>query len=54
MRFSLLYTPCVAAIASIRRELGTGWAVGVAVWQCVLAWIAAFVVQLIGNLVGFV
>ena len=45
---------CVAAIASIRRELGTGWAAGVAVWQCVLAWIAAFAVQLIGNLVGFV
>ena len=51
--FSLLYTPCVAAIASIRRELGTGWAVGVAVWQCVLAWIAAFVVQMIGSLIGF-
>jgi ferrous iron transport protein B len=52
--FSLLYTPCVAAIASIRRELGTGWATGVAVWQCVLAWIAAFAVRLIGNLLGFV
>ena len=52
--FSLLYTPCVAAVAAIRQELGTGWAVGVAVWQCVLAWIAAFAVQLIGNLIGFI
>ena len=52
--FSLLYTPCVAAVAAIRRELGTGWAVGVAVWQCVLAWIAAFAVQVIGNLIGLI
>jgi ferrous iron transport protein B len=52
--FSLLYTPCVAAVAAIRRELGTGWAAGVVVWQCVLAWIAAFAVQVIGNLVGIV
>ncbi|WP_130838560.1 ferrous iron transport protein B [Lachnoclostridium sp. Marseille-P6806] len=41
--FSLLYTPCVAAIASIRRELGGKWAAGVVLWQCVIAWIAAFV-----------
>ncbi len=41
--FSLLYTPCVAAIASIRRELGTKWAAAVVIWQCALAWIAAFV-----------
>ena len=40
--FSLLYCPCVAAIASVKRELGVKWAIGVAVWQCVLAWIAAF------------
>jgi len=52
--FSLLYTPCVAAVASIRRELGGTWAVGVVVWQCVLAWIAAFAVQLIGGMVGLV
>lgn len=45
--FSLLYTPCVAAIASIRRELGTGWAAGVVVWQCVVAWIVAFIFKLI-------
>ena len=40
--FSLLYTPCVAAIAAIRRELGRGWAAGVVLWQCSIAWIAAF------------
>ena len=50
--FSLLYTPCVAAIASIKRELGSKWAVGVVLWQCVIAWIAAFVVRLIGMLAG--
>lgn len=50
--FSLLYTPCVAAIAAIRRELGSKWAVGVVVWQCVLAWIAAFIVRIIGMLMG--
>ena len=48
--FSLLYTPCVAAVAAIRRELGGKWAVGVVVWQCVLAWIAALCVHLIGGL----
>ncbi len=45
--FSLLYTPCVAAIASIRRELGPKWAVIVVVWQCFVAWVAAFVTHLI-------
>ena len=39
--FSLLYSPCVAAVAAIRRELGRGWAFGVAVWQCVVAWLAS-------------
>ena len=48
--FSLLYTPCVAAVASIRRELGGKWAVGVVVWQCVLAWAAAFLVRIIGGI----
>ena len=47
--FSLLYTPCVAAIASIKRELGQRWAIGVIVWQCVIAWLAAFAVHLIGS-----
>ena len=50
--FSLLYTPCVAAIASIRRELGSKWAAGLVVWQCAVAWVAASVVHLIGVLVG--
>ena len=48
--FCLLYTPCVAAIASIRRELGGKWAVFVVVGQCVIAWIAAFVVYQVGHL----
>ena len=50
--FSLLYTPCVAAVSSIRRELGHKWAVLVVVWQCAIAWIAAFLVRMIGMLIG--
>ena len=50
--FCLLYTPCVAAIAAIKRELGMKWAVGVVVGQCVIAWVAAFVVHLIGLALG--
>ena len=50
--FSLLYTPCVAAVASIKRELGRRWAVGVVAWQCCLAWVAALVVRLVGLLLG--
>ena len=42
--FCLLYTPCVAAIASIRRELGQKWAIGVVILQCAIAWICAFLV----------
>ena len=45
--FSLLYTPCLAAVASIKRELGGKWAVGVVLWQCAVAWIAAFLVRLV-------
>ena len=51
--FSLLYTPCVAAIAAIRRELGRSWAIGVVLWQCTVAWVAALLVRLIGLLLGF-
>lgn len=47
LTFSLLYTPCVAAIASIRRELGGKWAIGVVGWQCIIAWVCASVVHLI-------
>lgn len=50
--FSLLYTPCVAAIASIRRELGSKWAVYVVVWQCVVAWVCAYVAYLIAIACG--
>ena len=50
--FSLLYTPCVAAIASIKRELGAKWAVGVVFWQCAVAWIAAFIARFICIAVG--
>ena len=47
MVFSLLYTPCVAAIASIRRELGRGWALGVVIWQCAIAWVVALLFKII-------
>lgn len=49
--FSLLYTPCVAAIASVKRELGSRWAVGVVIWQCVIAWVAAWIVYVIGMVI---
>lgn len=48
--FSLLYTPCVAAVASVRRELGGKWAAGLALWQCLIAWVVAFVFHGIGAL----
>ena len=50
--FTLLYTPCVAAIASVKRELGGKWAVGVAITQCVIAWLVAFLVRIVGLLIG--
>ena len=50
--FSLLYTPCVAATASIRRELGRKWALYVVFGQCLIAWLAALVVRLIGLAFG--
>ena len=49
--FSLLYTPCVAAVASIRRELGGRWAVAVVIFQCALAWVVAFAVRIIGGMI---
>ena len=49
--FCLLYTPCVAAIASVRRELGGKWAVGVVIGQCSVAWLAALAVTLVGNMI---
>ena len=50
--FCLLYTPCVAAIASIRRELGGTWAVGVVIFQCVVAYLAAFLAHTVCMLLG--
>ena len=52
--FSLLYTPCVAAIASIKRELGSKWALSVVIWQCFIAWLLALIVRLIGLGLGMV
>ncbi len=47
--FCLLYTPCVAAVASIRRELGTKWMLFIIAFQCVVAWVVAWVAYLIAN-----
>ena len=53
--FTLLYTPCVAAIAAVKRELGGARAAfGVAVQQCLIAWVVAFLVRLVGLALGFV
>ena len=51
LTFCLLYTPCVAAVAAIKRELGGKWAAGVVLAQCAVAWITAFVVYQAGMLV---
>ena len=51
LAFSLLYTPCVAAIASVKRELGGRWAIGVVVWQCVVAWIVALIVRFVATFI---
>ena len=50
--FCLLYTPCVAAVASVKRELGGKWAIGVVVGQCVIAWVCALLARLIGMACG--
>ena len=52
--FCLLYTPCVAAVAAIKRELGGGWAVGIVIGQCIVAWVCALVVRLIGLTIGII
>ena len=51
LTFCLLYTPCVAAIAAVRRELGGKWALGVALGQFAIAWLVALVVCFFGNLI---
>ncbi len=45
--FSLIYSPCIAAIASVKRELGVKWVVGMVIWQCIVAWLCAFIVYII-------
>lgn len=50
--FCLLYTPCVAAVAAVKRELGGKWALFVAVGQCAVAWLAAFLVRAAGMIMG--
>ena len=50
--FCLLYTPCVAAVASIKREMGGKWAFGVVVFQCAVAWLCALLIRLIGMVLG--
>ena len=50
--FSLLYTPCVASIAAIRRELGGKWAIGVVLWQCGIAWTVTLIIRLVCMLCG--
>ena len=52
--FSLLYTPCVAAIAAVKRELGKKWALAEVVWQCAVAWITTLVIRAILLLIGVV
>lgn len=49
--FCLLYTPCVAAVASVRRELGSRWALFVVVFQCLIAWLVAWLGFLIANMI---
>ena len=49
--FSLLYSPCIAAIASVKRELGTKWAAAMVLWQCIVAWLCAFAVHLIMSII---
>lgn len=50
--FCLLYTPCAAAVASIKRELGGKWALNIVLFQCVIAWVVAFLVRGVGLLLG--
>lgn len=50
--FTVLYTPCVAAVASVKRELGGKWALFLVVWQCTIAWIVAFIIRLAGLALG--
>jgi len=53
MVFCLLYTPCVAAVSSIKRELGGKWALGIVILQCAVAWLVTFIVRMIAIAIGF-
>ncbi len=50
--FSLLYTPCVAAIAAVKRELGIKWAISVVIFQCLIAWLVCFIAKPLLMLMG--
>ena len=51
LTFTLLYTPCVAAVAAIRREMNSTWkTIGIIIMQCVVAWIVAWIVYMAGGL----
>lgn len=50
--FSLLYTPCVAAVAAMKRELGGKWAIIIVLWQCFLAWLVSLLAYLLCNAIG--
>ena len=52
--FSLLYTPCVATVASVKRELGAKWAVCLVLWQCLFAWLITLIIRAVCILVGVV
>ncbi len=52
--FCLLYTPCVAAIASVKRELGGKWAAAMVIGQCMIAWVCAFIVRMLAVIAGMV
>ena len=51
--FCLLYTPCLAAIAAVRRELGGRWAIGMVVFQCTVAWLVSLLIFHAGRWLGF-
>ncbi len=52
LTFTLLYTPCVAAVATIKREMNSGWkTLGIVVMQCIVAWVVAWIVYLAGGLI---
>jgi ferrous iron transport protein B len=49
--FCLLYTPCIATIATVRHEMGNSYALILVVWQCFIAWVCSFAAFVIGSLI---